>query len=134
MKLFLTFLFGIIFGLGLIISQMTDPSKIINFLTFNENWDGSLILVMVSSMLIMMATWRWVFKREQPLIGDSFTIPNLKHIDKRLVTGAAIFGMGWGISGICPGPGLVQLTTFQADFWLFFGCVLIGMFGARQVK
>lgn len=134
MKLFLSFIFGLIFGLGLIISQMTNPDKVINFLTFGPNWDGSLMLVMASAMAVMIITWRWVFKKEKPLADDSFSIPNVKTLDAKLISGAAIFGLGWGLSGICPGPGLVQLTSLQPDFWLFFVSLIGGMFVAKKVR
>lgn len=131
MKAILTLILGFMFGLGLIIGQMTNPDKVLNFLTFGASWDGSLIFVMASAMLIMMLAWRWVAKNDQPLFGHGFSYSALKSIDLRLISGSVLFGLGWGISGVCPGPGLVQLVTLKADFWLFFIAILGGMWGTR---
>lgn len=124
---------GFIFGLGLIISGMTNPAKVINFLTYGNQWDGSLIIVMAVAMLIMMLTWLWVAKKEKPLISGSFNLSNLKNIDARLIIGSVFFGLGWGLSGICPGPGLVQLVSLKMEFLLFFAAVLGGMWLAKKV-
>ena len=123
----LTLVVGIIFGLGLIISQMTNPAKVINFLTVGEKWDGSLIFVMAVAMAIMMIAWRWTAKRSAPLMANSFTLSDFKLVDLRLILGSVLFGLGWGLSGICPGPGLVQLVTLKPDFVVFFAAVLAGM-------
>ncbi|KKN36864.1 hypothetical protein LCGC14_0769310 [marine sediment metagenome] len=124
---------GFIFGLGLIISGMTNPAKVINFLTYGNQWDGSLIIVMAVAMLIMMLTWLWVAKKEKPLISGTFNLSNLKNIDARLIIGSVFFGLGWGLSGICPGPGLVQLVSLKMEFLLFFAAVLGGMWLAKKV-
>jgi len=124
---------GFIFGLGLIISGMTNPDKVINFLTYGNQWDPSLIIVMAVAMLIMMLTWLWVAKKEKPLISGTFNLSNLKNIDARLIIGSVLFGLGWGLSGICPGPGLVQLMSLKMEFLLFFAAVLGGMWLAKKV-
>jgi len=124
---------GFIFGLGLIISGMTNPAKVINFLTYGNQWDASLIIVMAVAMLIMMLTWLWVAKKEKPLISGTFNLSNLKNIDARLIIGSVFFGLGWGLSGICPGPGLVQLVSLKMEFLLFFAAVLGGMWLAKKV-
>ncbi len=124
---------GFIFGLGLIVSGMTNPAKVINFLTYGNQWDASLIIVMVVAMLIMMLTWLWVAKKEKPLISGTFNLSNLKNIDARLIIGSVLFGLGWGLSGICPGPGLVQLVSLKMEFLLFFAAVLAGMWLAKKV-
>lgn len=124
---------GFIFGLGLIISGMTNPAKVINFLTYGNQWDASLIIVMAVAMLIMMLTWLWVAKKEKPLLSGAFNLSNLKNIDARLIIGSVLFGLGWGLSGICPGPGLVQLVSLKMEFLLFFAAVLGGMWLAKKV-
>lgn len=124
---------GFIFGLGLIISGMTNPAKVINFLTHGNQWDASLIIVMAVAMLIMMLTWLWVAKKEKPLLSGTFNLSNLKNIDARLIIGSVLFGLGWGLSGICPGPGLVQLVSLKMEFLLFFAAVLGGMWLAKKV-
>ncbi|PLT26409.1 DUF6691 family protein [Pseudoalteromonas sp. MelDa3] len=133
MKAIMMVVIGFIFGLGLIISGMTNPAKVINFLTYGNQWDGSLIIVMAVAMLIMMLTWLWVAKKEKPLISGSFNLSNLKNIDARLIIGSVFFGLGWGLSGICPGPGLVQLVSLKMEFLLFFAAVLGGMWLAKKV-
>ncbi|MEI8653501.1 YeeE/YedE family protein [Pseudoalteromonas sp. Hal273] len=133
MKAIMMVVIGFIFGLGLIISGMTNPAKVINFLTYGNQWDGSLIIVMAVAMLIMMLTWLWVAKKEKPLISGTFNLSNLKNIDARLIIGSVLFGLGWGLSGICPGPGLVQLVSLKMEFLLFFAAVLGGMWLAKKV-
>jgi uncharacterized membrane protein YedE/YeeE len=132
MKVLSTLILGFVFGLGLIISGMTNPDKVLNFLTFNENWDGSLIIVMAVAMGIMMLAWRWVSKKDKPLFAHRFSLNHIKTVDTRLIVGSVLFGLGWGLSGICPGPGLVQLTSLKMEFWLFFASVLGGMWITKK--
>ncbi|WP_282114890.1 DUF6691 family protein [Pseudoalteromonas arctica] len=133
MKAIMMVVIGFIFGLGLIISGMTNPAKVINFLTYGNQWDASLIIVMAVAMLIMMLTWLWVAKKEKPLISGTFNLSDLKKIDARLIIGSVLFGLGWGLSGICPGPGLVQLVSLKMEFLLFFAAVLGGMWLTKKV-
>lgn len=133
MKAIMMVVIGFIFGLGLIISGMTNPAKVINFLTYGNQWDPSLIIVMAVAMLIMMLTWLWVAKKEKPLISGTFNLSDLKKVDSRLIIGSVLFGLGWGLSGICPGPGLVQLVSLKMEFLLFFAAVLGGMWLAKKV-
>lgn len=88
---------------------------------------------MAVAMLIMMLTWLWVAKKEKPLLSGTFNLSNLKNIDARLIIGSVLFGLGWGLSGICPGPGLVQLVSLKMEFLLFFAAVLGGMWLAKKV-
>ncbi|CAM3032789.1 DUF6691 family protein [Pseudoalteromonas distincta] len=133
MKAIMMVVIGFIFGLGLIISGMTNPAKVINFLTYGNQWDASLIIVMAVAMLIMMLTWLWVAKKEKPLLSGTFNLSDLKKVDSRLIIGSVLFGLGWGLSGICPGPGLVQLVSLKMEFLLFFAAVLSGMWLAKKV-
>ena len=133
MKAIMMVFIGFIFGLGLIISGMTNPAKVINFLTYGNQWDASLIIVMAVAMLIMMLTWLWVAKKEKPLLSRSFNLSDLKKVDTRLITGSILFGLGWGLSGICPGPGLVQLVSLKMEFLLFFAAVLGGMWLTKKL-
>ncbi|MEH6478777.1 MULTISPECIES: DUF6691 family protein [Pseudoalteromonas] len=133
MKAIMMVVIGFIFGLGLIVSGMTNPAKVINFLTYGNQWDASLIIVMAVAMLIMMLTWLWVAKKEKPLLSGTFNLSDLKKIDTRLIIGSVLFGLGWGLSGICPGPGLVQLVSLKMEFLLFFAAVLGGMWLAKKV-
>ena len=133
MKAIMMVIIGFLFGLGLIVSGMTNPAKVINFLTYGNQWDASLIIVMAVAMLIMMLTWLWVAKKEKPLLSGTFNLSDLKKIDARLIIGSVLFGLGWGLSGICPGPGLVQLVSLKMEFLLFFAAVLGGMWLAKKV-
>jgi len=112
---------------------MTNPDKVLNFLNFQNQWEGRLIIVMAVAMGIMMLAWFWVAKKDKPLLGEAFTLSDVKNISPRLITGSVLFGLGWGLSGICPGPGLVQLASLKMEFWLFFAAVLGGMWIAKKV-
>ena len=133
MHAIITLILGFVFGLGLIISGMTNPDKVLNFLTFNQQWDGSLIIVMAVAMVIMMGAWFWMSKKGTPLFTDKLSLSDLKKVDTRLITGSILFGLGWGLSGVCPGPGLVQLVSLKTEFWLFFASVLGGMWLTKKV-
>lgn len=133
MQLIITLILGFIFGLGLIISGMTNPDKVLNFLTFNKHWDGSLIIVMAVAMTIMMGAWFWLTKKGTPLFSEKLSLSDFKQVDMRLIIGSVLFGLGWGLSGICPGPGLVQLVSLKTEFWLFFAAVLGGMWITKKV-
>src|SRR5690606_23616134 len=98
------FLSGLLFSLGLIISGMTRPQKIIGFLDFLGNWDPSLSLVMVGAIAVHFPAYLWVKGRSQPLWSGSFAVPSRRDVDLRLAAGAALFGIGWGLAGYCPGP------------------------------
>ena len=138
MKNIIIFMIGVIFGLGLIVSQMTNPAKVLNFLKFGASWDGSLIFVMAVAMAVMAAVWRWQRGQNKPVFGTEFSLSTYKQIDVRLVAGSALFGLGWGLSGICPGPGLVQLVSLKPEFILFFASIIAGMcivkFATRLVQ
>lgn len=114
------FIFGLIFGLGLVISGMCRISKVRGFLTLNEHWDPTLAFVMASAVAINLLTFRLIMKREAPKNAEVFSIPT-KNVnpDLRLLFGSAIFGIGWGISGLCPGPGIVNMFVLtHAVFWV----------------
>ena len=134
MKAILSLFLGFIFGLGLILGGMTNPDKVLNFLTFGPHWDGSLIIVMAVAMAIMMLAWLWVSKNKKPLLDEKFSLSSLKTIDKKLIIGAVLFGLGWGLSGVCPGPGLVQLVSLKVEFLLFFASLIAGMWLTKKYK
>jgi uncharacterized membrane protein YedE/YeeE len=112
---------GILFGAGLALSQMTNPDKVINFLDIAGNWDPSLIFVMVGALGVTSLFFRQILKRQRPLLDNSFYIPSKSVIDNPLIIGAAIFGIGWGISGYCPGPSVagLGLGNFEAVVMVF---------------
>ncbi len=120
------FVGGGVFGAGLLISQMTNPSKVIGFLDFFGHWDPSLALVMASALLVTFIGYRFVLGKPEPLLDTEFHLPEAKDVDGRLIGGAAMFGIGWGLSGLCPGPALASATFAGTDITYF----LLGMIGS----
>ncbi len=119
---------GALFGLGLAVAQMTNPLKVQNFLDVAGDWDPSLAFVMGSAVLITLVMFRVVLKRARPLLGDRFHLPTLLKVDRQLITGAALFGMGWGMTGYCPGPALATLLSGNGEVLLFVPAMLLGGF------
>jgi len=119
---------GALFGLGLAIAQMTNPLKVQNFLDIAGDWDPSLAFVMGAAVTITMLAFRLVLRRERPLLGGRFHLPVLTEVDRRLVTGAALFGIGWGLTGYCPGPALATLLSGNSEVLLFVPAMLLGGF------
>jgi uncharacterized membrane protein YedE/YeeE len=126
---------GLLLGLGLVVSGMSDPAKVLNFLDLaaisTGGWDASLALVMVGAVGVAFAGFRWVLRRPRPVLADGFLLPASRGIDARLLAGAALFGIGWGLAGLCPGPALTALTTGGAKAWLFLVAMVAGMATAR---
>jgi len=119
---------GLLFGLGLALSGMLDPAIVTAFLTPLNNWDYSLILVMGSAIGVTAPSYYFIFKNKAPLFDTEFHISQIKQIDKPLITGAALFGIGWGIYGLCPGPAIAQLFSFQFEPILFILTMALSMF------
>ena len=105
---------------------MVNPEKVLAFLDIFGNWDPSLLLVIGAATGFTMITFRWVLKRQQPLFADSFRLPSKTDIDRPLLTGAALFGIGWGLAGYCPGPGIAALSLMSLEPVVFVVCLLIG--------
>jgi uncharacterized membrane protein YedE/YeeE len=118
---------GALFGLGLVLSGMIHPQKLQDFLDFAGSWDPSLLLVTGGALLVTLLTYPLILRRGQPVLGQRFHLPTATHIDRQLVVGAALFGMGWGIGGFCPGPALVGLTTGSRPAMIFVVAMLAGM-------
>ena len=118
---------GLIFGLGLLLSGMGNPAKVQNFLDFSGQWDPSLALVMGGAIAIGLLAFTWAKTRSKALLGDLMQLPASQSIDKRLITGSAMFGVGWGLAGFCPGPALMNLATLQPEVGLFVAAMLVGM-------
>ena len=132
MKLIVSFFCGLLFGIGLYISQMVNPTKVINFLDLAGNWDPSLLFVMGAGVFVFALGYFFIIKkRTQPILGEHFFISSQKLIDKNLIMGAIFFGAGWGLTGICPGPAIAKTLTFEPKIIVFIGMMLIGMFSAR---
>lgn len=127
-KILIALLSGIIFGLGLSLSQMTNPNKVINFLDITGNWDPSLAFVMLGALVITLLSFRWVLKRPAPLLENGFHISKRTKIDKSLLGGAALFGIGWGMSGLCPGPAIANLGSGSIEAIVMVISIYAGMF------
>jgi len=122
---------GLIFGLGLTVSQMINPAKVLAFLDITGAWDPSLALVMASALAVTAIGYRLVWRRRRPLAGGSFQVPSTQAIDARLIGGSVLFGLGWGLAGLCPGPAIAALGTGRPDVAIFFAAMLTGMIGYR---
>jgi uncharacterized membrane protein YedE/YeeE len=118
-----------LFGLGLVTSHMTDPDVIVGFLDIAGDWNPSLLFVMAGAVAVAMPAFVVARQRPKALLGDPIVLPDRTKIDKRLTAGAAIFGVGWGLAGICPGPGIVLLGTLDTGALVFIPAVLVGMLG-----
>ena len=118
---------GVLFGWGLIISGMSNPQKVLGFLDLAGLWDPSLIFVMLGAILVGLAGFYVANKRSEAFFGGALHIPNRRDISKPLVIGSFIFGIGWGIAGICPGPALVALGSGYVKALVFVVAMLIGM-------
>lgn len=119
---------GVLFSIGLSVSGMVNPNKVLGFLDIAGNWDPALIFVMAGGVLVNTVLFKFILKRKNPLFDQSFSLPTSKDIDKRLIIGSALFGIGWGIGGICPGPGLANLFTLNPKVVVFVVFLVLGMF------
>ena len=118
---------GSLFGFGLAASGMTDTAKVIGFLDISGHWDPDLLWVMASAVLVTIVGYRIVFRRSKPVYADVFSIPSKTRIDKKLLLGAALFGLGWGLYGYCPGPAIAALVYQSPTTLLFVLTMLFGM-------
>jgi uncharacterized membrane protein YedE/YeeE len=121
------FAVGLVFGVGLIISGMTDPSKVIGFLDLAGAWDPSLAFVMGGAVLVGLAAFRFARTRTVSFLGGAMHLPTARHIDRELILGSVTFGIGWGLAGYCPGPALVALGAGQDKAVVFVIAMLAGM-------
>jgi uncharacterized membrane protein YedE/YeeE len=126
--IFASFGCGLVFGLGLLISGMTEPEKVLGFLDFFGAWNATLAFVMAGAVIVAGAGFMLVRRRSAPLFAAKFSWPSRSDIDAPLITGSALFGIGWGLSGICPGPALVNLAGLSAPMAVFVAAMLLGMF------
>ena len=128
-------LFGLIFGSGLVISGMTDPNRILAFLDVAGDWDPTLALVMVAAIAVTLPAYAVARRRKTTVLGEAIELPDRKRpITPSLVAGAALFGVGWGLSGLCPGPATVLLSTAQFKAFLFFGGLVAGILAAALIQ
>jgi uncharacterized protein len=121
------FLFGVIFALGLGISGMTQPQKIVGFLDIFGNWDPSLAWVMIGAILVHSISYRLIVKRKSPLMEAAFSIPQKTDLEPNLIIGAVLFGIGWSLAGYCPGPAITSVVTLSGNTILFVAAMIGGM-------
>jgi uncharacterized protein len=118
---------GLLFGLGLIVSQMVDPAKVLGFLDIFGNWDPSLALVMGGAVMVSTLGYRIARHRGVPVLAPRLEIPTRRDLDPRLIGGGAMFGIGWGLVGLCPGPALTALTFGPWQVFVFVAAMIAGM-------
>jgi len=130
----ISLLSGIIFGLGLTISGMVNPQKVLGFLNLFGEWDPSLIFVMVGAIIIF-APLHFIFKRKsRPIFAKEFQIINNRNIDKKLLIGSGLFGVGWGLAGLCPGPAIASISFLNPSSLIFVLFMFVGFFIANRIE
>jgi uncharacterized membrane protein YedE/YeeE len=127
------FALGLVFGAGLVISGMSDPAKVIGFLDLTGAWDPTLAFVMAGAVTVFGAAYRLALRRAKPVLAGDFSVPDRKEIDPPLVGGATIFGVGWGLSGFCPGPAVVSAGFGDPRVWVFVAAMVAGILVFRFV-
>ena len=123
---FSTAVTGLIFGFGLALSGMTQPSKVLGFLDVTGDWDPSLLLVLGGAVGVTAVAFRFILRRARPILEPDFRLPASTRIDTPLVAGSLIFGLGWGISGYCPGPAIASFAAPNWETWVFVPAVFLG--------
>lgn len=134
MKRISGFMAGVLFGLGLLLSGMANPAKVLGFLDIAGQWDPSLALVMVGAIGAAFLPMTWARRHAVALLGGKMRLPERRDIDRRLVGGSLVFGVGWGLAGVCPGPALVLLAGGFWQAWLFVAAMLAGMLLVNAVE
>ena len=130
----ISLLSGTIFGLGLTISGMVNPQKVLGFLNLFDKWDPSLIFVMVGAIIIF-APLHFIFKRKsRPIFAKEFQIINNRNIDKKLLFGSGLFGVGWGLAGLCPGPAIASISFLNPSSLIFVLFMFVGFFIANRIE
>lgn len=127
MTIFTALLSGLVFGIGLIVSGMANPAKVLGFLDVSGNWDPSLAFVMAGAIAVGVVAFAVARRRATSFLGEDMKLPANRRLDGRLVGGSLLFGIGWGVAGFCPGPGLVALGMGEAKAVLFVSAMLAGM-------
>ncbi|MHB2205341.1 DUF6691 family protein [Methylobacterium sp. CM6257] len=133
-KIASAFAVGLLFGLGLLVSGMANPAKVLAFLDVTGRWDPSLALVMAGAVAVSAAGYLIARRRRRPLLAPRLELPTRRELDPRLIAGAAIFGLGWGLAGLCPGPALTILTVVPAQAATFVAAMVVGMLLFRLVS
>lgn len=134
MRFLSAFIVGLIFGVGIAISGMINPAKVLNFFDVAGTWDPSLIFVMGGALVTTFIGYRLVLRRDKPVIEEKFQLPAASAIDARLVGGSAVFGIGWGIAGFCPGAAIPALGSGKIEVVGFVVALLAGLWVARAIR
>ncbi|WP_297616199.1 DUF6691 family protein [uncultured Roseicyclus sp.] len=134
MHLIFVYLIGVVFGTGIVVSGMANPAKVINFFDVAGSWDPSLAFVMGGALVVTAVGYRIVFGRARPLFEGRFVLPTARNLDARLIGGSAVFGVGWGIAGFCPGGALPALGTGRIEVILFVAALIGGIFAAKFLQ
>lgn len=127
-KLFSALIAGLIFGLGLTVSEMVNPAKVLAFLDVFGDWDPSLAFVMGAAVLVTAIGYRLAWRRPAPVFSERFELPGNRKLDARLAVGSVLFGVGWGLVGLCPGPALAALSFGGLQAWVFLAAMTAGVF------
>ena len=125
---------GIIFGIGLVISQMINPAKVLGFLNLFGEWDPSLAFVMIGALIVSSPLFHLFKNREKPIFSSSFSISNKKEIDQKLIFGSILFGAGWGLVGLCPGPAITSIALLNVSSAIFVVSMFIGFYIASKTN
>lgn len=133
MKTVMGYIAGLLFGLGLALAGMTDPARVLGFLDLFGAWDPTLMFVLGGAVVTTFIGYRFVFRQERPMIGETFQLPTRQDLDGRLIGGAALFGIGWGLSGYCPGPAIASIAGLTAPLVAMLIAMVAGWFVARAI-
>jgi len=125
---------GIIFGLGLTISEMVNPARVIGFLDITGEWDLTLMLVMGSALIVTVIGFPLITRKAHPLLAEKFSLPTKTELDLPLISGAVLFGIGWGLAGLCPGPALAGLASLDPGVFLFVVAMIAGQFNGIRLE
>lgn len=127
MRLVVALASGVMFALGLIVSEMVNPAKVLAFLDFSGRWDPTLVLVFLGGLAVAVPGMQWVLRQGRPVLAEKFSLPESSEIDWQLVAGAALFGAGWGLAGFCPGPAVTALGSGVPMVFVFVLAMIAGM-------
>jgi uncharacterized membrane protein YedE/YeeE len=127
-------LIGAVFGAGLMISGMSNPANVLNFLDLAGTWDARLAFVMAGAVMVTAVGFPFLMRRVRPLLADKFNWPTASAIDKKLLLGAGLFGVGWGLAGYCPGPAIASIGAGSADMLIFIPALVLGMWVATKFR
>ena len=128
MKKLISLIAGIIFGIGLVISEMINPAKVLGFLDLFGNWDPSLAFVMIGALIVSSPLFHLIKNKDKPLLAEKFNYSKNKEINNKLITGSVLFGAGWGLGGLCPGPAISSLALLNINSIIFVFAMFIGFY------